>query len=396
MVDKEKLTLMYRDLEVLSFEIDYVKEAITFLEKLKHFDKAPYGINDKDEKKIQQRLFRFFYARKIAPTRNDCEKIIQATNCRNTFELSFKGHGLSLSNHYWVRRDNEKLKYSDINFFANKWDDSFGRAVLSKDYEALKTCDLNVPDVVTNGWGVKGWIYDNGPKLYKLGIDKDQSEEAICEVLASRLANRLFDEGEALLYELKTINGHYASVSPSILNADEELFPIINILPFDLYNIYREKSINKESGKIFFQKLREYNLPEIYKFFIKVSCFRCLGFVSDFHFDNISIIRNMKTNEIRPAPLFDFGGAFGSSKFGKSLISNPNKGVLLLVYFLFNDLDPDWDYSWYNPRKLEGFEEEIREYLSKSDFYTPDLIERVIEVYKQQKRSLDEMASAKE
>ena len=64
----------------------------------------------------------------------------------------------------------------------------------------------------------------------------------------------------------------------------------------------------------------------------------------------------------------------------------------MIVYFLYRGLEKDWDYSWYNPDSLIGFEDEIREYLSKSDFYTPDLIDNIIEVYNEQKKYLNEIA----
>ena len=389
MVDKETLILMYKDLEVLSFEVDFIDIEIKFLEKLEHFDKAPYGVNDDDN--INMRLLRFFNARTIASQRYDYDKIIKATNCSNAFELSFKGHGLSLSNHYWFKKEGENLKYQDINFFSNKWDDTFGRAVLNEDYEALKTCDLNVPDIVTPGWAVKGWIYDDGPKLYKLGIDQGHCEEAVCEVLASRLANRIFDKGETLQYELKMINGKYASVSSPLITIDEELVPLSVVLPNNWYFIYQERNINRKRDNEFFDKIKDFGLPGLYEFFVKVSCFRSLAFVSDLHFNNLSLVRDMNTNKLRPAPLYDLGGAFGSSKTGREIISNANKGTLILIYFMFSGLDPNWDYSWYHPNKLVGVEDEIREYLSKTEFYTPDLISCVIDIYHQQKKSLDDM-----
>lgn len=380
---------MFKDLEVLSFEVNYQNHKIKFLEKLEHFDKAPFGV--KDDEDTENKLSRFFNHRLIASQRADYQKILDATKCQNEFELSFKGHGLSLSNHYWYKRNGETLKYSDINFFENKWDDTFGRAILSNDYEKLKTCDLNVPDIVTSGWGVKAWIYDNGPKLYKLGIDYGHPEESICEVLASRCANRIFKEGEALKYELEYINGQYASVSPSIINIDEELIPMSSFLPHDLYVVFKDRNIDKKNNKLFFDRLLELGHQELCEFFVKVSCLRTLCFVSDLHFDNLSAIRNMKTGALRVAPLYDLGGAFGSSKSGKEFISNANKGTMLLIYFMFSNLDPSWDYSWYNPEKLIGFEDEIKEYLSKSDFYTPELIDCVIKIFQQQKSSLDEM-----
>ena len=72
-----------------------------------------------------------------------------------------------------------------------------------------------------------------------------------------------------------------------------------------------------------------------------------------------------------------------------------DKATLLLIYYIYSDLNPDWDYSWYDKNKLIGFEEEIRNVLSKSDFYKPDIPDFVIEIYRQQKASLDEMAAKK-
>ena len=55
-------------------------------------------------------------------------------------------------------------------------------------------------------------------------------------------------------------------------------------------------------------------------------------------------------------------------------------------------LEEKWDYSWYDPQKIEGFEDEIKEYLSKSDFYSEELIDVILAVYRRQKKSLDNMA----
>ena len=66
----------------------------------------------------------------------------------------------------------------------------------------------------------------------------------------------------------------------------------------------------------------------------------------------------------------------------------------MIVYYIYGFLDPSWDYSWYNPDSLIGFEEDIKEILSKSDFYNPELINNIIDVYQHQKQSLDEMALA--
>lgn len=393
MNNKETLTLMYKDFEVLVFEVDYLEERIHLIEKLEHFDKAPYKVAE--GKNIDVALLYFFNSRAIPSTRKDYEKIINATGSKNGFELSFKGHGLSLANHYWYKREGESLKYDDINFFENGWDDTFGKAVLNGNYEALKNCDLNVPDVVTSGWGVKGWLYEDRPKLYKLGIDDETAEEAVCEVLASRVGSRLFKQGEVLKYELKEINGRKASVCESVIKDDEELVPMSAILPVNLHNLYRNKRNNKDFSKEFFDILIKLNRLDLYNFFAKVACFRSICFISDLHLDNLCAIRNVLTDEIKIAPIMDLGGAFGSTKQGKDLIANANKGTLIIVYFLFSNFDKDWDYSWYDPNSLRGVEEEIKEYLSKTTFYNQDIISNVLDVYHHLKKTLDEMKEGK-
>lgn len=384
---------MYKDYEVLSFSVDFRKSRTTFLKKLEHFDKAPYSVQGSDED-INNRLFRFFNGRTIPCQRNGYKKIIKACHCRNGFNLAFKGHGLSLSNHYWFKKPGETLRYDDINFFTNKWDDSFARALLREDYEALAKADLNVPDIVTAGWGVKGWVYDpkKGPRLFKIGIHRDSADESLTEFLASRLAQRLFKKEEVLQYDLEKIYGRYASVSSPMIGVDEDLFPLSIYLPSELYLLYRSIPSDKNLYTKFFIKLKEFGNHEIYIFFVKLICLKSLCFVNDLHFDNISITKNIKTGEIKLAPLYDLGGAFGSSQTAKKIIEKPSKTTLLLIYFLYSYLDPEWDYSWYDKEKLVGFEDEIRDILSKSDFYKPELIDFAVEIYKQQKASLDEMA----
>lgn len=389
---KEKMILMFKNKEVLSFEVDYENSRVYFLKKLEYFDKAPIGLL-KENIDLNLALNSFIDSRLISVNRYNYDDILKGTNSKDGFELSFKGHGLSLSNHYWYKKEGESLKYEDISFFKNKWDDSFARALLFDDYESLKNCDLNVPDIVTPGWANKGWIFENEPKLVKVGLVKDCFEDCLGEVLASRLAQRLFNEDEVVNYELRKIKDKYASVSSLIINEDEELIPLSEILPASLYMMYRAKNLDKTKNEEFYKLISENKLPGLYQFFVKIQCFRSLCCINDLHFDNLSVIRNVNTGKIRIAPLYDLAGAFGSSQKGRDFLKSFDKGSYLLISFVFGDLNPSWDYSWYNPNKLNGFEDEIRNILSLSTFYTPELIERILSLYHQQKSILDDAAN---
>lgn len=394
----ERYILMHQNDEILSFEATFGEcNGVRVIEWLGHFEKAPFGIKkESDEEEANTALFHFLIKRTIAETRWDYPDILKYTNARDAYELSFKGHGLSLSNHYWYKKEGEDLRYEDINFFTNKWDDGFARAVLRGDYQSLQNVSLNVPDIVTCGWGVKGWLCEeDGPRLYKMGIAKDQYEETLAEVLCSDLAKRMFKNNDFWEYQLREIYGKYASASKVIIGIDEELIPLSVIIPNDISALYRIKNQDRTADEEFFARLSKINIPGIYERFVKLACWRSLCFANDLHFDNLSAIRNNKTGKIRLAPVFDFGGAFGSGKTGKGFLSHINAGTYLLVYFSFGGLNPDWDYSWYDGERLNGFEEDIREMLSKSDFYTPELIDNIIGVYLYQKATLDELAQGK-
>ena len=392
---KEKYILMFKNDEVLSFLVIFDEDNdVAVLEKLEHFDEAPEELRgDLSVKELSHNLFRFFNSRSIASTRRDYDDILKATKCRDSFKLSFKGHGLSLSNHYWFKKEDENLKYEDINFFTNKWDDSFARAVLSEDYKALENVDLNVPDIVTPGWGVKGWLCEeNGPVLCKFGIDKTCPEEVLGEVLASKLARRLIGEEGALEHELRIINGHYASCSKCMIGINEELIPLDSVLPRELAVDNPLTGNERDIIDDYFNKLIEYGYKDIYLLYVKIMCLKSLAFVKDFHFGNLSMIKNLDTDEIFIAPLYDLGGAYGGSRTAHNLLAKPSTGLLFIVYFAYGGLQPNWDYSWYNPDNLIGFEEEMKEILSKSDFYNEEMINNIIDVYHHQKSTLDEFA----
>jgi len=389
---KEQYILMFKNDEILSFEVVFSRvNKVKIIEELEHFEKVPFNISKCISNKEKDfALLKFFNSRCIPATRYDYKEVLKATGCRDGFELSFKGHGLSLSNHYWFRKKDEKLRYEDINFFTNKWDDSFARAILNSDFEALKKASLNVPDIVTPGWAVKGWLCRNdGPYLYKLGINKDHYEEQLGETLASSLGRRLIGD-EVLEYKLEKINNTYASVSKCMINENEEIVPLSNILPIEFESMSLSLKNDRNAVRLFLNKLKQYD-QRIYQLYVKILVLKTLFFANDFHFNNISIIRNINTGEIKMAPIYDLGGAYGSSENGRKLLSNINVGTLFIVFFCYGMLEPDWDYSWFDSSKLDGFEEEIRETLSKSNFYTTELIENIIYVYRYQKKSIEKM-----
>ena len=93
----------------------------------------------------------------------------------------------------------------------------------------------------------------------------------------------------------------------------------------------------------------------------KMACCSCLTLLADFHSGNFGVIRNLDTGARRPAPFFDYDGAFGfppNARAFSSLCKQPMLAMLMCAR-QFSFLDPSWDWSWYDPEALEGFEDRI-------------------------------------
>ncbi len=75
---------MFKDYEVLSFKVDLRKCRATFIEKLEHFDKAPYGFEDEIREILSKSDFytpdildfiiRIYEQQKIAFEKYACKK----------------------------------------------------------------------------------------------------------------------------------------------------------------------------------------------------------------------------------------------------------------------------------------------------------------------------------
>ena len=66
---------------------------------------------------------------------------------------------LSLSDQYWVRREDDPVEWKDINFFDNPFDEALGEILLTS-YSSSHDISLNAPDVSTGGDLPKRWTID--------------------------------------------------------------------------------------------------------------------------------------------------------------------------------------------------------------------------------------------
>src|SRR5574344_605991 len=154
-------TLLHNNIAVLNFELDndFFVTKINDVYNEKH---APVGILDNAFEEPVYALRFWWGHRSIPESRQSLKEALELLRIKNTADLLSKCHGLSLSDHYWVRScaDPEHgLKWEDINFFENDFSEDIGKILTGSSVAAdIESIDYVTPDGTTDGWLHKKWV----------------------------------------------------------------------------------------------------------------------------------------------------------------------------------------------------------------------------------------------
>ena len=213
----------------------------------------------------------------------------------------------SLSDHYWIKKRSET--YRKINFFTNTYSKDIGN-MFFKPWAVNRTrYDNFSPDLTTGGILTKCWRQnqDKSSCLIKAGSVAAQ-QEPLSEVLVAVLAEQL-GTIKCADYNLHIEGTTMCSICSNFVTMDTDLVPAS-------YIYYKEE---KQAGESVFSHLvrmcERYDIPGA-EDFLKWMVFidRITG-NTDRNLNNIGFLRDIKTMKfIGPAPLFDSGNAYWSTK----------------------------------------------------------------------------------
>ena len=159
--------------------------------------------------------------------------------------------------------------------------------------------------------------------------------------------------------------GKPCSASPLMLAPDEELA--------DGKRLYAMAGMQEESNMgtgsatmraMLQAHIRSYSaigIPNASAHVARMACLSCLALLQNFHTGNIGVIRRIGSETWRVAPLFDYDGSFGFRDDEHAVVSACAHPFVAAVMCAnrFSFLDPSWDWTWYDPRVLDGFENHI-------------------------------------
>ena len=257
----------------------------------------------------------FLKLRVIDSTRVNSRILKKALNIHEISEtiIPLYTYALSLTDDYWFKPKNSKLKYNDVQFK----NDSMFDIALKGDTSYFPRKTKVTPELTTTGSYEKGWKkIDDEWWLYKQGTDLEIFSEIFCSSFAKLIniptVTYEYDNG---FIRSKNFASRYnfEPMCSLVANDDryETVFPVL-------------LSINKDIA-------RQY---------IKLMCFDAVVNNVDRHNENYGLLRNRRNGDIISlAPNFDNNIAL-ISRTG-SLIDNPHKDGLIkiLADFLQNNSD---------------------------------------------------------
>ncbi len=386
--------LMNQNTKVLKFEYDNELNVITNILENYNIKYAPLNIKNIEEVKRRIELNNWFNDRGIPIYRDNVKEIIEAFGINNIKELINKDYGLSVSDQYWFKPEDENIKWGEINYFQKDYGSinftnaTYGSGASKYLKQTIKNKPDKTPNNTSNGQLKKVWIKkDNENYLYK-GAGTIHNFEPINEVLASLICE-ILDVPHAT-YTLDVVKGNrqntLVSVCKCIINRNEEILPAYTILTEEKEKV--QKTI--KDYYIYLKILNENNVPNAEEYLQKMFMLDYILLNEDRHLNNFGVIRDIKTLEWkRICPIFDTGRSMNTNVttsywnfkegeikcFTNELISSKNLEPLFTIKIKEEQIE-----------KLKELQEKYKEMLEKYSEYTKlskEEIQMLTEGYKQ-------------
>ena len=353
-----KFTFMNRTHEVCEVVYDRSRKEFTVLGKLFDETRAPIGLAQNGLPALPFQFNDWWKGRGIPRTRDGVSELLREAGVDVPDELLQRNLGLSLSDQYWIRPQGSGLRWEDVNFFNNDFEQVDARtAPYALEGEGAHAH----PDNTSDGNLCKFWVVRDGVRMLRKG-GRYNGQEPYNEVVATALYRRLLQEDEFVPYVLDGEGPDAWCLCPDFLTDEEEYVPAVYV-----------------------ERLKVQD-PTANDFDHFVECCEALGIGAarsalermitcddmmanhDRHHRNFGIVRNVETLECRPAPVFDSGASLwcddsldklarGDFDFSSRQFDHRPARQLLLVE----------DFSWFDIAKMDGFVDEAMDILAAND-----------------------------
>ena len=304
--------LMNGDTPVLRFDMDeYYMEVLNndmLPYELRDFVQTTDPTNIKKTYRDRDVLRDFLASRVLSLSRTNAKAILTSTSLPQSVKMEdrlkivYTCRGLTLTDNFWLKEENEDIYYSDIDLRKHKLSEvSYDIAIIGK-HISVSAEELR-PDLMTDGMYPKFWRRVDGI-LYLYKTDKTPNNiNSACEIKASEIlrANGI----DAMEYMGIEIDGSLFSVSKCIATENISLVPAQSI-----------KDWCEHTGRDFLQYVEEHYLD----IFSNMTIADYVLANTDEHILNWYFLIDAKTNEIMTMyPWIDYNNALIADYFGTDI-----------------------------------------------------------------------------
>ena len=351
--------LMHRTKEIARIELDEFSNIASIYEV---YDSKHLPVGTVQKEVVNKRaLAKWWSGRSIPASRQGLKEALQKLGMTVSQELLDKCYGLSLSDQYWILPKGERIAWEAINFFDHSFSEDVGNLLFGHG-SASTSMSLVSPDNTSDGQLMKKWKIADGKRILMKGSSKPYYQEALCEVIASRIASRLgINHVE---YSVVWENEEPFSLCEDFITRDTELISASHIM-----NAFKKPN-NLSEYEYYIQCAEKLGVVNIRKEVEKMIVLDFIIANEDRHFNNFGLVRNAVTLEwIGAAPIFDCGTSLWYNTqesrikpLAPSLQGKPFKKTHAEQIHLVKD------FLWIDLSALDGFEEEADAIFAQSEY----------------------------
>lgn len=353
---------MHKNVLVADLDLDNETGHILKIIKIFNVQHFPVGIVDKNGIADRVALNDWWVDRSIPTSRSGVKKALEVLNISNPKILLTKCFGLSLSDQYWIKPQNQDISWENVNFFDNEFSEDIGDVLWGKQ---LNKDDVNYhsPDNTSDGCLKKRWKIVNGKRCLLKSGSTPFMQQPFNEVIASIIMDRLniphvsysviFDE-----------NGQPYSICEDFITGNTELV-----------SAWRVMQANKKRSDVsvyqhYINCCELYGVKNIVHAIDQMIVVDYIIANEDRHQNNFGLVRDANTLEwLYPAPVYDSGSSLGYDKLTNQILSGKTIECKPFKKTHEEQLNLVTSFDWIDFGALKGIDKDIKEVFANAGEY---------------------------
>ena len=349
-------SLMHINIKVIDLKLSRDTGLIIDVGNIYSFSHLPVGTTNNKNELNKSDLIDWWNNRSIPLTRSGIREALEKLNISVPTGLLTHCHGLSLSDQYWIKIENEDTSWEDINFFDNDFSNDVGEILLGNNRNK-KELNLSSPDNTSVGNLKKRWAINNRMRVMIKGGSNPFRQEPYNEVIVSLIAKELGINcvSYSLIYE----NDYPYSVCDNFINKNNDL-----VTAYQINKVLKKN--NSDSVYTHLIKCSEYlGIKNVKEFFDQMIVLDYITANEDRHLNNFGFIRDASTlSFISPSPIYDNGSSFGFDKITDDIKAFKNITLKPFKENILEHINLVSSFKWVSVDKLLHLKETIKDSFS--------------------------------